>query len=472
MGRHAKAWKLEWRRGIGYVRFSHQKKQYLVSTGTRDLGKALAEAARLYSRIIGGSAAIAREPKSLVLVPLRELCAEWLASLQGILDPLTLKTYEETYVGKHWLGHYDTIESMCSEIERGRYVSNRLQRALAGTVQKEVWVQDKFLLWCRKKAKVIDVTPPRIEWDKRTLGTRTGRQRAKARELTLQQVQSFLDVLPGWLETGRRATKKKPVPVRARFVLEYETSLRPATLNELVWGDWKGGTLTIRPETDKVRFGRDLPLTSIAIETLERTRDESIERGLPVGQKDLIFGKHAHWKTLKKAAQKVGLDGVNPYDLRHGRATHMADASASLTGIGQMLGHKQASTTSRYLHASKRAAQEAIELADKHRILGTFQVRGLLPPAAVPDKSPKSLGDRRGSNPRQLEPQSSSSYTEYAENKAIDAVYEGEQEPRETGENRLSATNSGYVPRIRHRPASWVHEAVANLSLLLAGVAS
>jgi integrase len=365
MGRHAEGWKLEWRgksgHKIGYVRFTHAKQQHLISTGKRDPREAGQEAARLYARVVEGGSARPASTSNLLSASLESLWAEWLASLVGTLDVETLRTYETTYVGKHWPDYYKSIAEMCSDVARERYRSARLKLATARTVKKETWVQDKFLRWCRQ-LKIIGETPARLEWDKRMLGTRTGPQREVARELTTGQVVAVLAVLPEWMETGKRALRKQPYPIRDRFVFAYETSLRPATLSEIVWADWNesDGRLVIRPSVDKTRFGRSVPLSEEAQAALGRVRAGYNARGLVVGPLTPIFGKHLYRKTLKRAAVAAGLDGVAPYDFRHARATHLADAGASLTGIGHILGHKQATTTSRYLHGSMRAAEAAL----------------------------------------------------------------------------------------------------------------
>ena len=364
MGRHAEGWKLEWRgaagRAIGYVRFTHAKKQHLVSTGKRDPEGATAEAARIYARIIGGTAAKNARPRALVTRSLTELFAEWLASLEGTLDEETAATYRVTYAGKHWPAHYASLEGMCDEAERERYRTARLRKVSAETVKKETWAQDKFLRWCKTEAKVIAYAPPPLEWDKRTLGTRTGRQRQHARELRPEQVFDVLAALPEWHEVGDRALERKAYPVRDRFVFAYETGLRPGTVKRLVWGDWLGNELRIRPEVDKIRFGRVVPLTEVARLALARVFDTSKAHGRSVDPKAPIFGAHAVTRILNVAGRAAGLDGCAPYDLRHGRATHMADAGAALTGIGFVVGHKQATTTNRYLHGGKAAALAAL----------------------------------------------------------------------------------------------------------------
>jgi len=290
------------------------------------------------------------------------LFAEWLASLQGQLDVETLRTYEVTYCGKHWPAHYSTLADMCSRMARERYRTARLKVATAKTVKKETWSQDKFLRWCEERELIPEeMLPRRLRWNKGTLGTRTGRQREHARQLTEVDVVTFLGELPAWREVGGRAVKKKPFPVRDRYLFGYETGFRPATLDGLVWADWVDpSALRVRDEVDKIRFGRIVPLSVPAKNALLRVQFESRERGLPTGPQDAIFGKHRSGKTIAKAAKAAGLDGVAPYDLRHARATHLADAGAPITGIGYLVGHRQATTTNRYLHQSERAARLAL----------------------------------------------------------------------------------------------------------------
>ena len=73
--------------------------------------------------------------------------------------------------------------------------------------------------------------------------------------------------------------------VRKRFVVAWETGLRPATLNEIGAPiDYHRGAteLVLRDEIDKVRYGRKLPLTEAARAALDSITPD-------VG---LIFGRH------------------------------------------------------------------------------------------------------------------------------------------------------------------------------------
>src|SRR5690606_17190467 len=88
--------------------------------------------------------------------------------------------------------------------------------------------------------------------------------------------------------------------VRARFVVAWETALRPATLDALsVPEHYSRGadSLQISDEIDKARFGRVLPLTDAA-----RAALDGVCRSGHVG---LIFGCHDYRWQLAKAALSV-----------------------------------------------------------------------------------------------------------------------------------------------------------------------
>jgi integrase len=144
--------------------------------------------------------------------------------------------------------------------------------------------------------------------------------------------------------------------VRPRFVVAYETGLRPATLDAIsIPEDWKIGASTLRidEEDDKARFGRTVTLTETARLALEQTVAElGITRGI-------IFGRHDYRVYLRDA----GLDGVArlaAYDFRHARATHQLDRGASLSGVAFQHGHTQLTTTAKYTHPTKRAGDAAL----------------------------------------------------------------------------------------------------------------
>jgi hypothetical protein len=99
---------------------------------------------------------------------------------------------------------------------------------------------------------------------KRSTGTKhTQRRRSAAIELSPAEAAGIIKALPEW----SKSKKVAPFPIRARFVVAYETSLRPETLDLLSCPEhYSPGRdyLDIPPTLDKNRWDRAVPLTSAA----------------------------------------------------------------------------------------------------------------------------------------------------------------------------------------------------------------
>jgi integrase len=153
----------------------------------------------------------------------------------------------------------------------------------------------------------------------------------------------------------------KKFPVRARFKVAWDTALRPKTIDELsVPENYRPGSavLTITDEIDKNRFGRELPLSDVAREALDSVCP-------PAG---IIFGAHDFRAPLRAAAKAAGIDAyraerISPYDFRHSRLTHLGQVTSNLSGIMFLAGHRQPSTTAKYMRPQKAAAEEVLQAA-------------------------------------------------------------------------------------------------------------
>jgi hypothetical protein len=174
-----------------------------------------------------------------------------------------------------------------------------------------------------------------------------------------------IEALPEWSESK----KTERFAVRARFRVAWETALRPSTIDQLsIPENYVRGAsvLVITDEIDKVRFGRELPLTDAARAALEQVCPE---RGI-------VFGRHDYRDQIKKAAAEVlppeKARTFTAYDLRHARATQWAE-SGNLVGVAYLLGHKQVTTTNRYARPN-RAAAERVLLVIKDRSRPTWSV--------------------------------------------------------------------------------------------------
>lgn len=285
--------------------------------------------------------------------PVEAAAAAWLASMASSLDETTRKQYA-IYARAHWQPFFGTLREI-TEATGEAYWRRRLERVRRRTVTKELSALRGFLAWCAKSGRIVCAptitTPPR-----RAHGTRdTSRARKGAPvDLELHEVRALLDALPERSPGGPRGPA---FVVRARFVVAWETALRPATLAGLVAPfDYARGreTLRIRDEIDKARFGREVPLTSRARAALDSVCPRN----------GLIFGEHDCRPYLRAAARASLVpskaDALSPYDLRHARLTFLAERTKNLLGLAWLAGHRHLSTTSRYTHASLRAARAVL----------------------------------------------------------------------------------------------------------------
>lgn len=339
--------------GIQEVRFTHAGVRYELSTGERDIGLASREAARIYAEVVSGRWVPGRKgvrPGT----PLALIAADWLTSLEQTLDPKTVKQYG-MYVKAHWSPFFVSLDRVTTQ-SIGDYQRLRLTQVQRSTLKKERAALHGFLAFC----ELEPVNNERIEFPplpkKKPGVVASEHSKRNVVELELEQVEAILTALPEW-------SPRKGFAIRARFVFAYETGLRPATLDELEFPrDYRSGKwLSIRDEIDKVRFGRKVPLTPRA-----RRAIKSVIRG-----PGLIFGHHDYRDHLKAAGKAAGLKGddakhFSPYDLRHARLTHLVESSGgNLNGVAYIAGHLDVTTTNRYVHPGRKAAERVLASAPK-----------------------------------------------------------------------------------------------------------
>lgn len=293
---------------------------------------------------------------------LDELVRDWLDDLRGQIDA---DTTAELY-RLHWATHLAPFFGQAQAINTqtiSAYCRARLKRVKRVTLQKERSTLSGFLGWCFERgylAEPLELPP----LPKRAPGTAWHQpRRGVATELSVEEVACLLAALPMW-STPRGG--RDAFPIRARFIVEYETALRPATLDALSCPEhWHRGrnTLTVTDEIDKARFGREVPLTASAQAAMES-----------VCRRGLIFGAHDYRHQLEKAAQQV-LSAAKAktfcaYDLRHARLTHLAE-TGNLPGVAYIAGHKRVTTTALYVRPGMRAAKRTLahELAPSIEVL-------------------------------------------------------------------------------------------------------
>lgn len=367
MGRSSEGWRLRLdpRTGCYTVRFSLPggARRHL-STHERDQATATRVAQALYSAALVGSAQAARGVARGKKQPLPDAVAAWLDAIDSELDERTIHSYH-LYASGQWFDRWAYVEDI-TRASAAEYTRARLRKVLRRTVVKELSALRGLLRW------LFEQEPPRIpevpvidQPPRRAVGTPdTSRQlKRQAVELDSREVEAIIAELPEWSPGGPTSA---PWRVRARIIFAWETGLRPATVSALrAPDDYRRGAkvLTIREEADKARAGRHLKLSPRARQVLEAVCPDE----------GAIFGAHRVTEYLREAARKAArkrrlsrakAERVSVYDLRHARLTHLAGVSeGDLPGLMQLAGHKNASTTSKYIRAVAARTERMLERA-------------------------------------------------------------------------------------------------------------
>jgi len=156
-----------------------------------------------------------------------------------------------------------------------------------------------------------------------------------------------------------------PAEIRDIIVLLGETGLRRGEALALRWSDVERDRLTVA--RSKSGRPRDLPLTGLARDMLERRRRE---RAAPLRAPDLVFSRSDGGevsRAFRKAARAAGF-AIRLHDLRHAFASGLVRAGVPLPDVGRLLGHRTIQTTLRYAsHAPEDAAVRAVAALERSR---------------------------------------------------------------------------------------------------------
>jgi len=350
MGRRAKGWEIRPRgkKKVLYIRFRRAGVRYEISTGTSDVREADARAAEIYAEHL------TRRPEPKLDRPaklhLSDVAAKWIPAIRGSTHASNTATLYELHLRAHLIAFFERLDNV-STGTIGEYQRTRLKEVTRATVIKERSTLASFLSWCKEQG-LIPFVPEFPPIPKGALGHRAGARKQKAVDVSPEQVARFLAALPE-MSIGKIRQSHR-FPVRARYIVAWETGLRPSTLDKLsVPEHYKKGQrdLVITDSIDKARFGRSLPLTEAARAALDSV----------VTKKGLVFGRRCYRMYVSAARLAAEMPaGFSPYDLRHGRALALTEASGNLPGVAFLLGHRKLTTTDRYLRATRRAADAVL----------------------------------------------------------------------------------------------------------------
>jgi integrase len=138
------------------------------------------------------------------------------------------------------------------------------------------------------------------------------------------------------------------------------TGARMSEVLSARWSDIDVDRSVLRLERDKTsNTGRDVLLSPAALAVFD---------SLPRTRHPFVFfsaGKRGHITNLQKpwdeALARAGLRRFRRHDLRHSFASAAISQGVSLYVVGQLLGHRQATTTERYAHLEKDVARQALD---------------------------------------------------------------------------------------------------------------
>ena len=142
---------------------------------------------------------------------------------------------------------------------------------------------------------------------------------------------------------GRPCTDGSAAKVRCR-VLAY-TGMRPSELMRYRPEHWDRTTDTLVVFTGKGGRTRTIPLSTPAAEALK-----NLESLGAIGP----FSMSTVRRAFIRAAERIGIRGVRPYDLRHSYGTALYRAAGDTRLVEEVLGHSDTRMTERYTLATCR----------------------------------------------------------------------------------------------------------------------
>jgi integrase len=224
-----------------------------------------------------------------------------------------------------------------SSLQIASYRDERLTKVAPNTVIRELAYLSSVINHARREWGINIPNPVQMV---RNPSMPQGRNRV----ITEDELQRLLEQLE---PTGRRNPWMKPL-----VLLALETGMRRGELLQLRWTDINLQNRTATLWETKNGERRVVPLSSKAIDTLQKTPRSLCGRVFPLSQA-------AQAKAFKEALKRSKLDDLHFHDLRHTAITHMAKKLPNVIELAAVSGHKSLRMLQRYYHP------DAVELAAK-----------------------------------------------------------------------------------------------------------
>jgi integrase len=255
-------------------------------------------------------------------------------------------------------------------IKTGRYGLARV-RGGEGTARKAVRLLRAIFAWGVGE-RIIDLNP--------AAGIATGSDGEREAVLDADDYARLFATLTK-METERRL---RPAVADAIRIIAL-TGARRGEITGLRWQhvDLKRGQLTLPPRAHKTGYRTGKP----RIITLPAAAQEIVGRQ-PEGAPDdfvLAAAKRGRAILLAKPWRTIRIEadlpkGIGLHGLRHSLATSLAFDGAQAAEIMTSLGHRQMSTTTRYIHAADKARAKLAERAAAPALRGMAAAKSVPPP--------------------------------------------------------------------------------------------
>jgi integrase/recombinase XerD len=168
-------------------------------------------------------------------------------------------------------------------------------------------------------------------------------------------------------EVARVLDAARPGRDRVLFQTAYACGLRISELVHLQVGDIDSARMVIIVRQGKGGKDRIVPLS---VRLLAELRGYwLVHRSLPWVFPGAKRGQPLHpggvQRLFQRLLRQAGIDKrATPHTLRHSFATHLLEAGVDIVTVQRLLGHTSLSTTSHYLHISRRHLQSTPSLLD------------------------------------------------------------------------------------------------------------
>jgi integrase len=252
-------------------------------------------------------------------------------------------------------GEKPVIDITTGDIEAYRH-HRRVQKRSAVTINHDLKLLRKMLAWGIRE-RLLTATPFKVAGEN---VIRLDPESPREERLTSE-------------EAERKLFAAATPHLRGLITAMLETCCRPGEILSLQWQDVDLETreLTIRAEKAKTRRARRLPISSRLLAVLEMRRLDPSGKAFPPDA--YVFGSRlgkrivsirTAWENARDAA---GLKGFQLRDLRHEAASRFEEAGVLTTDVSKFLGHRNLSTTTRYLNTTSRRLRLALLRVEQAR---------------------------------------------------------------------------------------------------------